>query len=48
MDVIDAVESGSIEVVPAVESFDGDKVVLADGSRVDPDASSLRRVTAAI
>jgi NADPH-dependent 2,4-dienoyl-CoA reductase/sulfur reductase-like enzyme len=23
---------------PAVESFDGDKVVLADGSRVDPDA----------
>lgn len=38
MDVIDAAKNGSIEVVPAVESFDGDKVVLADGSRVDPDA----------
>ncbi len=37
MEVIDAVKNGSIEVVAAVESFDGDKVVLADGSRLDPD-----------
>lgn len=35
--VIDAVKNGSIEVVPAVESFDTDKVVLADGTRLDPD-----------
>ena len=37
MDVIDAVRDGSIEVVGTVESFDGNKVVLVDGSRLDPD-----------
>jgi hypothetical protein len=36
MEVIDAVKNGSIEVVAAVESFDADKVALADGSRLDP------------
>ena len=35
---IDAVRSGSIEVVPAVTALDGRAVVLADGSRVHPDA----------
>ena len=35
MDVIDAIRDGSIEVVATVESFDGDKVVLVDGSRLD-------------
>ena len=37
MDVIDAVRDGSIEVVGTVESFDGNKVELVDGSRLDPD-----------
>ena len=37
MDVIDAVRDGSIEVVGTVESFDGNKVALVDGSRLDPD-----------
>ncbi|MGH3676356.1 MAG: flavin-containing monooxygenase [Mycobacterium sp.] len=41
MDVIDAIRDGSIEVVPTVESFDGDKVVLVDGSRLDPHAAIL-------
>ena len=35
---IDAVRSGAIEVVPAVTALDGRAVVLADGSRVHPDA----------
>jgi putative flavoprotein involved in K+ transport len=35
---IDAVRSGVIEVVPGVEALDGRAVVLADGSRVHPDA----------
>jgi putative flavoprotein involved in K+ transport len=35
---IDAVRSGAIEVVPAVTALDGTAVVLADGSRVHPDA----------
>jgi len=35
---IDAVRSGSIEVVPAVTALDGRSVVLADESRVHPDA----------
>lgn len=35
---IDAVRSGVIEVVPGVTAFDGRAVVLADGSRVSPDA----------
>lgn len=38
MDVIDAVRDGSIEIVSAVSSFDADKVILADDSRLDPDA----------
>jgi cation diffusion facilitator CzcD-associated flavoprotein CzcO len=36
MEVIDAIRDGSIEVIATVESFDGDKVVLVDGSRLDP------------
>ncbi|WP_460066848.1 flavin-containing monooxygenase [Streptomyces sp. YKOK-I1] len=37
--LIDAVRKGRVEVVAAVESFeDGGKVVLADGTRVTPDA----------
>jgi putative flavoprotein involved in K+ transport len=36
--LIDAVRKGSVEVVAAVESFEDGKVVLADGSRVEPDA----------
>ncbi|MDQ0794696.1 NAD(P)/FAD-dependent oxidoreductase [Streptomyces sp. B1I3] len=36
--LIDAVRSGRVVPVAAVESFDGDDVVLADGSRITPDA----------
>ncbi|MEV4946288.1 NAD(P)/FAD-dependent oxidoreductase [Streptomyces sp. NPDC053755] len=36
--LIDAVRTGKVEIVGAVESFDGDGVVLADGSRITPDA----------
>jgi putative flavoprotein involved in K+ transport len=35
---IDAVRSGLVEVVAGVTAFDGRAVVLADGSRVSPDA----------
>jgi putative flavoprotein involved in K+ transport len=35
---IDAVKEGRIEIVSAVDSFDGADVVLADGSRLQPDA----------
>ncbi|HKX14500.1 MAG TPA: NAD(P)/FAD-dependent oxidoreductase, partial [Propionibacteriaceae bacterium] len=35
---VDAVRSGAIEVVPAITALDGGAVVLADGSRVYPDA----------
>jgi putative flavoprotein involved in K+ transport len=35
---IDAVRSGVIEVVPGVTAFDGRAVMLADGSRMFPDA----------
>jgi cation diffusion facilitator CzcD-associated flavoprotein CzcO len=41
MDVIEAIKDGSIEVVATVESFDRDKVVLIDGSRLDPYAVIL-------
>jgi cation diffusion facilitator CzcD-associated flavoprotein CzcO len=41
MDVIDAIRDGSIEVVSPIESFDGDKVVLVDGSRLDAHAVVL-------
>ncbi|MGV9993502.1 flavin-containing monooxygenase [Streptomyces sp. NPDC003374] len=36
--LVDAVRDGRVEVVAAVEGFEGGKVVLADGSRVEPDA----------
>ncbi|MEU9862948.1 NAD(P)/FAD-dependent oxidoreductase [Streptomyces sp. NPDC047971] len=36
--LIDAVRKGKVEVVGAVDGFDGDKVLLADGSAVTPDA----------
>ncbi|MFJ8882922.1 flavin-containing monooxygenase [Streptomyces sp. NPDC102402] len=36
--LIDAVKSGRVVPVAAVESFDADAVVLADGSRITPDA----------
>ncbi|QIB45173.1 flavin-containing monooxygenase [Streptomyces aureoverticillatus] len=35
--LIDAVRKGRVEPVAAVESFEADKVVLADGTRVGPD-----------
>lgn len=36
--LIDAVRGGKVEVVAAVEGFEDGKVVLADGTRVSPDA----------
>ena len=36
--IVDAVRRGRVEVVAAVERFDGNEVVLADDSRVAPDA----------
>lgn len=36
-ELVPLVKAGRIEVVPAVESFDGDSVVLADGSSLRPD-----------
>ncbi|MGR4882834.1 flavin-containing monooxygenase [Streptomyces sp. LARHCF249] len=36
--LIDAVRAGRVEPVAAVEGFDGAEVVLADGSRIAPDA----------
>ncbi|MGW7028266.1 flavin-containing monooxygenase [Streptomyces xanthophaeus] len=36
--LIDAVRSGKVEPVAAVASFEGAEVVLADGSRITPDA----------
>jgi putative flavoprotein involved in K+ transport len=35
---VDAIKAGRIEVVAAVEDFDGPDVVLADGERIQPDA----------
>ena len=35
--IVDAVRRGRVEVVAAVESFAGSEVLLADGSRIDPD-----------
>ncbi|PZT75881.1 MULTISPECIES: flavin-containing monooxygenase [unclassified Streptomyces] len=35
--LVDAVKRGRVEPVAAVESFDGDAVVLADGTRATPD-----------
>jgi putative flavoprotein involved in K+ transport len=36
--IVDAVRRGRVEVVAAVEGFDGADVLLADGSRLHPDA----------
>jgi putative flavoprotein involved in K+ transport len=36
--IVDAVRSGRVKVVAAVEAFDGADVLLADGSRLAPDA----------
>ncbi|MGW2821391.1 flavin-containing monooxygenase [Streptomyces sp. NPDC001443] len=36
--LIDAVRKGKVEIVAAVDGLEGDEVVLADGSRVSPDA----------
>ncbi|MDC0769993.1 flavin-containing monooxygenase [Streptomyces sp. HD] len=36
--LIDAVRNGRVEIVAAVDGFEDDKVVLADGNRVSPDA----------
>jgi putative flavoprotein involved in K+ transport len=36
--IVDAVKRGRVEVVAAVEALDGAEVVLADGSRIQPDA----------
>ncbi|MGI5444839.1 flavin-containing monooxygenase [Streptomyces sp. CA-243310] len=36
--LIDAVRSGRVEPVAAVDALDGDEVVLADGTRISPDA----------
>jgi putative flavoprotein involved in K+ transport len=36
--IVDAVKHGRVEVVAAVEGFDGPDVLLADGSRIQPDA----------
>ncbi|HLX18616.1 MAG TPA: NAD(P)/FAD-dependent oxidoreductase [Gaiellaceae bacterium] len=36
--IVKAVKRGAVEIVSAVESFDGGDVVLADGSRITPDA----------
>ncbi|HET7799882.1 MAG TPA: NAD(P)/FAD-dependent oxidoreductase, partial [Humibacillus xanthopallidus] len=39
--VIDAIRSGRVEPVAALASFDGDGVVLSDGSRLEPDVVVL-------
>jgi putative flavoprotein involved in K+ transport len=36
--IVDAVRSGTVKVVAAVEALDGDDVVLAGGERIQPDA----------
>jgi putative flavoprotein involved in K+ transport len=36
--IVDAVRSGAVEVVPAVEALDVDDVVLAGGKRIQPDS----------
>ncbi|MCF1598703.1 flavin-containing monooxygenase [Streptomyces muensis] len=35
--LVDAVRKGRVEIVAAVDGFEDDKVILADGSRVSPD-----------
>ncbi|MCW7944542.1 monooxygenase [Streptomyces hygroscopicus] len=36
--LVKAVRKGRVEIVAAVDSFEGGKVVLADGTRIEPDA----------
>jgi putative flavoprotein involved in K+ transport len=36
--IVSAVKHGRVEVVAAVDALDGDDVILADGSRIQPDA----------
>jgi putative flavoprotein involved in K+ transport len=36
--IVDAVRHGRVEIVAAVEGFEGDDVLLADGARIGPDA----------
>ena len=36
--LISMLKQGRVEIVPAVERFDGPAVLLADGSRIEPDA----------
>jgi putative flavoprotein involved in K+ transport len=36
--IVDAVRGGRVEVVAAVEGFDGPEVLLADGSRITPES----------
>ncbi|HET8529255.1 MAG TPA: NAD(P)/FAD-dependent oxidoreductase [Gaiellaceae bacterium] len=36
--IVDAVRSGRVEIVAAVDGFDGGDVLLADGSRISPNA----------
>jgi putative flavoprotein involved in K+ transport len=36
--LIEAVKAGDVQIVPALEGFDGAEVLLADGSRLTPDA----------
>ena len=36
--LVPLLKQGKVEIVAAVQSFDGDDVVLADGSRIQPDA----------
>lgn len=36
--IVDAIRQARVEVVAAVDGFDGGDVLLADGSRIDPDA----------
>lgn len=36
--IVSAVRRGAVEIVAAVEGFDGAAVLLADGSRIEPDA----------
>ena len=39
-EVIEAVKDGTVEVVSALESLDSTRVILAGGSRVEPDTVS--------
>jgi cation diffusion facilitator CzcD-associated flavoprotein CzcO len=39
--IIDAIRAGRVEPVSALASFEGDEVVLSDGSRLEPDVVVL-------